>query len=347
VARVKGDEPRLQLLVNALVTLGRGDGWGSTNANAAALRALAERLSPPLPGTGRHTVRVRLGSELRTLALGPEAPLGRLVASAAEDGEVALEPGKNAGVLGVRAETTYVPAADGSRVAAQASGFVVSREWLRVQKGADVPPERVPLVQGTALALAVGDLVEEHVQVVNPEERHYVAVVVPLAALAALACVVVLVATRVRLVAPAPTLLLRDVHGRFLAEVPDARDPEVGYWPLARLPPRVVAATLAVEDRRFWRHPGVDPLAVVRGVGQNLRAGRRASGASTIAMQVARLERPGPRTYPRKLGEALAALVLTARYGHAAVLAHYLRIAPYGNRVRGIAYAARRYLGKP
>src|SRR5439155_399543 len=77
------------------------------------------------------------------------------------------------------------------------------------------------------------------------------------------------------------------------------------------------------------------------------RAGRRASGASTIAMQVARLERPGPRTYPRKLVEALAALALTARYGHAAVLAHYLRIAPYGNRVRGIAYAARRYLGKP
>src|SRR5436309_7639680 len=157
----------------------------------------------------------------------------------------------------------------------------------------------------------------------------------------------VLVAARVRLTAPAPTLLLRDAHGRFLAEVPDARDPEVGYWPLARLPPRVVAATLAVEDRRFWRHPGVDPLAVVRGVAQNLRAGRRASGASTIAMQVARLERPGPRTYPRKLGEALAALVLTARYGHAAVLAHYLRIAPYGNRVRGIVYAARRYLGKP
>src|SRR5439155_10961246 len=137
----------------------------------------------------------------------------------------------------------------------------------------------------------------------------------------------VLAATRARLTAPAPTLLLRDAHGRFLAEVPDARDAEVGYWPLARLPPRVVAATLAVEDRRFWRHPGVDPLAVVRGVGQNLRAGRRASGASTIAMQVARLERPGPRTYPRKLVEALAALALTARYGHAA-----LRIPPLGRR---------------
>src|SRR5213078_182500 len=50
------------------------------------------------------------------------------------------------------------------------SGFVVSREWLRVKKGADEPPERVPLAQpGTPLALAVGDLVEEHVAVVNPK----------------------------------------------------------------------------------------------------------------------------------------------------------------------------------
>src|SRR5207248_1540162 len=161
----------------ALALARQGDTQSST------VEGLVERLTPPLRGTVPHTVRVRLGSELRTLALGPEVPLGRLVASAAEDGEVALEPGKDKGVLGVRAETTYVPAADGSRVAAQASGFVVSREWLRVQKGADVPPERVPLAQpGTTLALAVGDLVEEHVQVVNPEERHYVAVVVPLAA---------------------------------------------------------------------------------------------------------------------------------------------------------------------
>jgi penicillin-binding protein 1C len=129
--------------------------------------------------------------------------------------------------------------------------------------------------------------------------------------------------------------------------VPDGRDPEVGYWALADLPPRVVAPTLAIEDRRFWHHPGVDPLAVVRSVGANVRAGRRASGASTIAMQVARLEHPGRRTYPRKLVEAASALFMTARYGRAAVLGQYLRLAPYGNRIRGIAYAARRYLGKP
>src|SRR5207253_430076 len=110
-----------------------------------------------------------LPGETRTIAEGPDAPLGRLVATAGEEGEVALEPGKSAAVLGMRAETTYVPAADGSRVAGHASGFVVSREWLRVKKGADVPPERVPLAQpGTTVGLAVGDVVEEHVQVVNP-----------------------------------------------------------------------------------------------------------------------------------------------------------------------------------
>ena len=162
----------------------------------------------------------------------------------------------------------------------------------------------------------------------------------------ALAGLVVL-AVRARLIAPAPTLLVRDVRGRFVDEIPDARDPEVGYWPLATLSPRVVAATLAVEDRRFWRHPGVDPIAVARTVAGIVRDGRRTSGASTIAMQVVRLEYPGRRTYLRKLGEAVTAGAMTARYGRTAVLAHYLRIAPYGNRIRGVAYAARRYFDKP
>ncbi len=80
---------------------------------------------------------------------------------------------------------------------------------------------------------------------------------------------------------------------------------------------------------------------------QNLEHGERISGASTLAMQVARLQHPGPRTYSRKLVESLTALALTLRYGREAVLAHYLRIVPYGNRIRGIAYAARRYLDKP
>ncbi|HPS76649.1 MAG TPA: transglycosylase domain-containing protein [Thermoanaerobaculaceae bacterium] len=156
-----------------------------------------------------------------------------------------------------------------------------------------------------------------------------------------------LAAARARLEAPAPTLLLEDRHGAFLCELGDGQDAELGYWPLETLPPRVVAATVAIEDRRFWLHPGIDPLAVGRATWQNLSRRQRVSGASTLAMQVARMQRPGARNLPRKAVEAVTALFLTARYGRQALLAHYLRLAPYGNRVHGIAYAARRYLDKP
>ena len=159
--------------------------------------------------------------------------------------------------------------------------------------------------------------------------------------------ILILVASRSGLVAPEPTLLLRDRHGRFLAEIGAERDDAFGYWPLGEIPERVAAAVLAVEDRRFRSHPGVDPVAVVRALHQNLTSGRRISGASTLAMQVARMQHPGPRSYSRKTFEALTALLLTVRHGRDAVLAHYLRLVPYGNRIHGIGHAARRYLDKP
>ncbi len=152
---------------------------------------------------------------------------------------------------------------------------------------------------------------------------------------------------RANLEAPPPTVILRDRYGRFLAEVGSAANGDAGYWPVAELSDKVVAATLAAEDRRFYTHPGVDPRAVARALHQNRQPGRRRSGASTLAMQVARLQTPTARTYLNKLMESLTALWLTARHGREAVLRHYLRIVPYGNRTRGIGYAARRYLDKP
>jgi penicillin-binding protein 1C len=150
-----------------------------------------------------------------------------------------------------------------------------------------------------------------------------------------------------RLIAPPSTLYLLDRHGRFLGEVGAAEGQEYGYWPLETLPERVAAATIAVEDHRFHSHPGVDPIACIRAFRQNLEAGKRLSGASTLAMQVARIQNPGPRTYFRKSREALTAIFMTWRHGREAVLRHYLRIVPYGNRIHGIAYAARRYFSKP
>jgi penicillin-binding protein 1C len=160
--------------------------------------------------------------------------------------------------------------------------------------------------------------------------------------------VVGLAAARAHFAAPAATLLLLDRQGRFLGELPGAGQEEgLGYWPVAELPPRVVAATLALEDRRFGAHPGVDPLAVARAALQNLRTRGRVSGASTLAMQVARMQSPGARGYLRKVTEALTAVFLTQRYGSREVLRQYLRIVPYGNRIHGIAYAARSYFDKP
>ncbi len=146
---------------------------------------------------------------------------------------------------------------------------------------------------------------------------------------------------------PEPTRLILDRSGQFLGEVPDPSSVEVGYWPLDSIPPRIAAAILGIEDRRFYHHPGVDLLAVLRAIQQNITSRTRISGASTIAMQTARLQQPAHRGYFNKIRESVIALTMTMRHGREAVLRHFLRIAPYGNGIRGIAYAARRYFNKP
>ena len=146
------------------------------------------------------------------------------------------------------------------------------------------------------------------------------------------------------LVSPAPTVLLEDRHGTFLAE--QGRG-DVGFWPVSgEGAARLAACVIAAEDHRFHQHGGVDLYALGRALNNNLR-GRPRQGASTIAMQVARLQSPADRTYSAKMREMAVAWMLVRRHGREAVLHHYLRIAPQGNRMFGVAYAARRYFRKP
>lgn len=154
-------------------------------------------------------------------------------------------------------------------------------------------------------------------------------------------------AQRTRLFAPEPSVLLRDVHGAYLGEVDVPEDGRLGFWPPGPGGERVRRATLAIEDRRFRSHPGVDLRAVGRALRQNLGARERVSGASTLPMQVARMQDPGPRTWTRKAIEAVTAMALVERFGHDALLDHYLTLAPYGNNVHGVRYAARRFFDKP
>ena len=74
--------------------------------------------------------------------------------------------------------------------------------------------------------------------------------------------------------------------------------------------PRYLQALIQYEDRWFWRHPGVNPFAVIRAAWQDLTAGRVVSGGSTLTMQVARLLDPHPRTFGGKLRQLCRALQL-------------------------------------
>lgn len=146
---------------------------------------------------------------------------------------------------------------------------------------------------------------------------------------------------------PEPSRLLVDRRGTYLGEVPAGND-ELGYWPLpAQLPERIVAATLIAEDRGFYDHIGVHAPSVARAVVQNVTSGRVVSGASTLAMQVARMQGGRARSFGNKAREAVEALHLVRDHGHEAVLRQYLTLAPYGHRVHGAERAARMYFDRP
>ena len=90
--------------------------------------------------------------------------------------------GGEPGTVVLRTDTEYVPLADGSTVAPAAAGFAVSRELLRIHADG-TPPERIALdAAGRTISLSVGEVVEERVRIVNSADRHFVAVIVPLAA---------------------------------------------------------------------------------------------------------------------------------------------------------------------
>ncbi len=116
---------------------------------------------------------------------------------------------------------------------------------------------------------------------------------------------------------------------------------------LDEIAPEAVQAVLLYEDRYFYRHPGVNPLALIRAACSTYLMGSRRMGGSTITMQVARL-RLGltTTTWRGKLVQALAALHLERHYSKREILEAYFNLAPYGGNVEGIGAAARVYFHK-
>lgn len=143
---------------------------------------------------------------------------------------------------------------------------------------------------------------------------------------------------------PASTVIL-DQNGILLG----ARVAKDGQWrfPAAnQVPEKIMKATLAFEDRFFFRHPGFNPVSLSRALVQNIKARKIISGGSTITMQTIRLSRKGrDRTVWEKILEIILSTRLEIKLSKSEILALYVSHAPYGGNVVGVEAASWRYFG--
>ncbi len=152
------------------------------------------------------------------------------------------------------------------------------------------------------------------------------------------------------LAAVRPSTLLFDRHGQLLFEAIGDQGKQRSLS-FEQIPAACWQATVAVEDSRFFHHPGVDPLAIGRAAVQNWRSGAIVSGASTITQQLARntlmtTEERFQQSLRRKLREAWLALWIELRYDKQEILALYLNQVYFGNFAYGLEGAAHGYFGK-
>jgi len=128
-----------------------------------------------------------------------------------------------------------------------------------------------------------------------------------------------------------------------LAEDAQFRSPQMHE----ELPEKYIKALITWEDKRFFWHPGVDPIALGRAFFANLHTGRRVSGGSTIPMQLARLSSPKSRNYLNKFLEIFVAVKLTIHYSKDELLQLYAAQVPMGGNIVGLSTASYCYYGKP
>ena len=126
---------------------------------------------------------------------------------------------------------------------------------------------------------------------------------------------------------------------------------EQGIWrqkvSLEKVSPLYLEALIAYEDRWFWYHPGINPVALLRAAWLNWQCDCVVSGGSTLTMQVARILHPHKKTLSGKAYQMLRALQLELNFSKTEILELYLNFAPFGGTVEGIEAASHAYLGKP
>ncbi len=141
-----------------------------------------------------------------------------------------------------------------------------------------------------------------------------------------------------------PGIMLVAADGQLIAERGSFFGDEAR---LSELPAYVPQAVIAIEDRRFYRHFGIDPLGMARAMVTNLRAGRIVQGGSTLTQQLAKnLFLKPERTLWRKFQEAVLALWLESRFTKDEILQLYLNRVYFGSGAVGIEQAAKKFFGR-
>ena len=141
-----------------------------------------------------------------------------------------------------------------------------------------------------------------------------------------------------------PTLVIVAADGKPIARRGSYKEAPVVA---SRLPAYVPGAFIAIEDRRFYTHMGIDPKAILRAVGANAKAGGVSEGGSTITQQLAKNAfLSNKRTFRRKIQEVLIALYLDARLSKDEILSRYLSSVYFGDGTFGLRAAARHYFDK-
>ncbi|MBV36786.1 MAG: penicillin-binding protein 1C, partial [Rickettsiales bacterium] len=124
--------------------------------------------------------------------------------------------------------------------------------------------------------------------------------------------------------------------GKPLRAFPD----EQGVWrypvTIDEVSPLYLEALINYEDQYFYSHPGVNPFALTRAVGQAIYHGEVVSGASTLTMQVARILEPHEKSVSGKLQQMFRALQLEWHYSKEEILTYYLNYAPFGGTIEGV-----------
>ena len=172
-ARAAPTDPRSSIIKEALLRLGEGDGWGDTNANAAAIEALAEAWRKPTTAT---SITFRQADAVTEKMLDGDHPAVDF--ETGDTQSVSITNPSNAKIIAL-VESSSVPTEPGYQAKAESSGFAITRQSWRIKN--PTPPQKIDAQDGV-MHVAMGEVVEEIIEVVNPENRRHVAITIPLAA---------------------------------------------------------------------------------------------------------------------------------------------------------------------